>query len=175
MDWWRYFNTSHVTVYRPTGSLLLLPLLNFNTSHVTVYQTAPGGNGHSKIISIHPMLRFIHYNMLFQMQLKPFQYIPCYGLSIFIKYFIIMCLEFQYIPCYGLSSIISVLISSGIDFNTSHVTVYQKRETNNRKENKISIHPMLRFIFVVSLLGFQISIFQYIPCYGLSQTIQIRL
>ena len=75
------FNTSHVTVYRLLMSRWQILRANFNTSHVTVYRSGVG-NCDSAI--------------------NIFQYISCYGLSVFTCRVIIFPLN----------------------FNTSHVTVY---------------------------------------------------
>ena len=122
-------------------------------------------------ISIHPMLRFIPINARSNGSDITFQYIPCYGLSIAedacVQYF----LSFQYIPCYGLSLILNVIQGRFCNFNTSHVTVYHNSITARQNCTYISIHPMLRFITITPVLFLKSPIFQYIPCYGLSNTI----
>ena len=77
---------------------------NFNTSHVTVYLRSDGSL------------------CLF----TGFQYISCYGLSLWVAGYESRRLEFQYISCYGLSTIIRVFCIISI----------------------ISIHLMLRFILL---------------------------
>ena len=97
---------------------------DFNTSHVTVYQTAPGGNGHSKIISIHLMLRFIEE--------EPQGFHSVWLISIHLMLRFIKVEEvflpaervFQYISCYGLSGHRNDIDDLYANFNTSHVTVY---------------------------------------------------
>mgnify|MGYP006918913467 CR=1 FL=1 len=98
---------------------------NFNTSHVTVYPIALCGSAGFFRISIHPMLRFIIQNRNKQTLPDIFQYIPCYGLS-------------------GLTFLRMVML---INFNTSHVTVYQHSSYEKATCKVISIHPMLRFIY----------------------------
>ena len=56
------------------------------------------------------------------------------------------------------------------NFNTSHVTVYPFKETENAPGHRISIHPMLRFILLKKRKMLLDIEFQYIPCYGLSRT-----
>ena len=56
-----------------------------------------------KPISIHPMLRFILNDLIYDMAGYLFQYIPCYGLSQKAKQEELKAKIFQYIPCYGLS------------------------------------------------------------------------
>ena len=54
------------------------------------------------------------------------------------------------------------------NFNTSHVTVYQKDWTAKVADSTISIHLMLLFIFSLCCFINSIKIFQYISCYCLS-------
>ena len=100
-----------------------------------------------KLISIHPMLRFIETFAKEHPADAKFQYIPCYGLSYAFNRWCVAAVIFQYIPCYGLSTAVVFQQSSGLNFNTSHVTVYHKT-AHHREEEKMK--------------------FQYIPCYGLS-------
>ena len=77
---------------------------NFNTSHVTVYQVIKGIDYHYIKISIHPMLRFIGsgcWNL-------------CIGLYISIHPMLRFIARRGHCPIYVLN------------FNTSHVTVYQR-------------------------------------------------
>ena len=53
---------------------------------------------------------------------------------------------FQYISCYGLSFPKSNRRRRKNNFNTSHVTVYQKSSISSTIRKTISIHLMLRFI-----------------------------
>ena len=64
---------------------------------------------------------------------------------------------------------LSLCTLSFLDFNTSHVTVYQCLFYLYCSYIFISIHPMLRFILTALLLFRMNTKFQYIPCYGLSQ------
>ena len=77
-------------------------------------------------------------------------------------------IRFQYISCYCLSRTNLMVWKMVYDFNTSHVTVYQKQLYKNRNSTDISIHLMLLFILVrvSTLLG--TKLFQYISCYCLS-------
>ena len=96
----------------------------FNTSHVTVYPS-------SSLCSI---------------QLTLFQYISCYCLSIAVKTKESVLVIFQYISCYCLSHLWQLHLLVWLDFNTSHVTVYQ----------------------AMSEREFVVIKFQYISCYCLS-------
>ena len=119
-----------------------------------------------------------------------FQYIPCYGLSIqrknalYISIVISIHPMLRFIGCYSPSEIKGYAISihpmlrfiSGslvflnelIHFNTSHVTVYQKEATVNWftfhyfNTSHVTVYPEK------SSTTPNTSIFQYIPCYGLS-------
>ena len=149
--------------------------------------------------------------------LQAFQYIPCYCLSqnrvihaieIFISIhpmllFIVVVPEitndrliFQYIPCYCLSMLPPAFFCVNSYFNTSHVTVYHHKLSNQRKKAQISIHPMLLFIYLSHITDHacisisihpmllfircqlswlsQFHLFQYIPCYCLSTTTAIN-
>ena len=141
-----HFNTSHVTVYRAKAKVRKGERRNFNTSHVTVYQ--------------------------------------------WIKITTDVFDEFQYIPCYCLSLQCIAVFMSFCNFNTSHVTVYLYNVLLFLCPFAISIHPMLLFISDVAIFnshpdiisihpmllfigtlakGYKITgIFQYIPCYCLS-------
>ena len=104
-----------------------------------------------------------------------FQYISCYGLSLVQASVNLYLQLFQYISCYGLSWDKSDNSEHFYDFNTSHVTVYQKlmpcgtgtdchfntshvtvyhfSESRSNISNHISIHLMLRFIKVQNQLA----------------------
>ena len=163
---------------------------DFNTSHVTVYRIAFILGNEVSVISIHPMLRFIDYGAP-TMRKRFFNFntshVTVYqnptlqpkGLS-----------SFQYIPCYGLSMEQRRIIVWLSYFNTSHVTVYRDLFgalpfgyaisihpmlrfilcwlVQYMFRMSISIHPMLRFIFLLQLHVPGKFLFQYIPCYGLS-------
>ena len=143
-------------------------LFHFNTSHVTVYPDICKRRGHH----------------------RAFQYISCYGLSLVQASVNLYLQLFQYISCYGLSWDKSDNSEHFYDFNTSHVTVYQKlmpcgtgtdchfntshvtvyhfSESRSNISNHISIHLMLRFIRTLYCNAPGIGEFQYISCYGLS-------
>ena len=121
------------------------------------------------------MLRFIWFWKLQVGMISLFQYIPCYGLSgtsfamvadsdisihpmlRFIKYrylFLLPTYWFQYIPCYGLSITMKWKNGRLLNFNTSHVTVYLRRIIGIEVRKRISIHPMLRFIYIFIFTDF---------------------
>ena len=54
------------------------------------------------------------------------------------------------------------------NFNTSHVTVYRQKSNMNFFVKLISIHLMLRFIYLELIISGNTTKFQYISCYGLS-------
>ena len=114
------------------------------------------------------MLRFIRTLYCNAPGIGEFQYISCYGLSLVQASVNLYLQLFQYISCYGLSWDKSDNSEHFYDFNTSHVTVYQKLmpcgtgtdchfNTSHvtvyhffgaiaRRHAVISIHLMLRFI-----------------------------
>ena len=126
--------------------------IHFNTSHVTVYRSTSIQPVWIPAISIHLMLRFI-----------PLSAIKAYELP-----------EFQYISCYGLSLLRHPLPCSAYNFNTSHVTVYPYNVRVERIRRYISIHLMLRFIYAGGGEHSDYPIFQYISCYGLSESLVLK-
>ena len=75
-----------------------------------------------------------------------FQYISCYCLSNTYVQIHMDCTSFQYISCYCLSRVEKYLEVLKQNFNTSHVTVYQKCVPISYVSRQISIHLMLLFI-----------------------------
>ena len=97
-------------------------------------------------ISIHPMLRFIRSGRRATRAAALFQYIPCYGLSNrSVK-------RIQIIPYFNTSHVtvyqkkLHGNTFHRVNFNTSHVTVYRYFADIYERVYRISIHPMLRFI-----------------------------
>ena len=125
-----YFNTSHVTVYQVKAINSMTEEEHFNTSHVTVYLNHFTRNASAIIISIHPMLRFIIRSRS----------------SFFISLIISIHPMLRFILKGQLQS-----FNELNDFNTSHVTVYQRPNCTGAKRRRISIHPMLRFICDVNV------------------------
>ena len=109
-------------------------------SWVSTYQKC-----HSNI-SIHPMLRFIFQNAHKSRRDLLFQYIPCYGLSIWRW---------------------NIYLQGWISIHPMLRFINKPLEKWNYTK-WISIHPMLRFILDTEMAQQEKSIFQYIPCYGLS-------
>ena len=141
----RYFNTSHVTVYRKLHCARNVKNSNFNTSHVTVYRIRSLRRGciifdfNTSHVTVYPNSGSCSSHV------SGFQYISCYCLSICSIGFIFHCpisihlmllfiviraslspisYRFQYISCYCLSSTTHRSLEQSIYFNTSHVTVY---------------------------------------------------
>ena len=94
------------------------------------------------------MLRFIRIVESVPEVLVPFQYISCYGLSLNAMALAKKRNIFQYISCYGLSGPRNPELEENQNFNTSHVTVYRDSQTQKYSWEIISIHLMLRFIYV---------------------------
>ena len=144
------------------------------------------------IISIHLMLRFIKIFPIPSSLHHIFQYISCYGLSVDLKTEDEINANFNtshvtvYLEKYPFllsrrrnfnTSHVTVyqdamyaICMKILDFNTSHVTVYHCRKCNDCNCRWISIHLMLRFIDHFHLLNLNLTIFQYISCYGLSES-----
>ena len=148
---------------------LNLRMMRFNTSHVTLYLTAATGQ---KITVV-------------------FQYISCYSLSAKNWAMDHLECEFQYISCYSLSYQNSETELVKFCFNTSHVTLYPKRDRSYLFRSScfntshvtlyrgiwcwfccrgsVSIHLMLLFIELQGIQIIQTKRFQYISCYSLSK------
>ena len=182
------FNTSHVTVYLLLSVRLLLFAL---FQYISCYCLSSLANliPLAYLISIHLMLLFIDGDATRALMTQKFQYISCYCLStmfylsllnlqisihlmlLFIfteARSVLLKILFQYISCYCLSILYGKNIPEDGNFNTSHVTVYRKRNhlrlntlqhfntshvtvyrrCTERKESptRISIHLMLLFI-----------------------------
>ena len=170
----------------------------FNTSHVTVYRqirAAPFGMWIFQYISCYGLSR---YQDTVNSILELFQYISCYGLSSVLVCKICDFFLFQYISCYGLSYHFSSIYH--MNFLFQYISCYGLScfGLNNRKLSiMISIHLMLRFIFqellhimqlqhyfntshvtvyhTATKLILKLLRFQYISCYGLSDTWELGL
>ena len=162
-----HFNTSHVTVYQnSTPSFNLISKFQYISCYCLSSKASQGRC--NKEISIHLMLLFISCNRTPTASDASFQYISCYCLS--------SCQQHSWQLVYN--------------FNTSHVTVYQRLKSWMKSIHLISIHLMLLFITKweqCTLCRLNISIhlmllfihytvhspnhlheFQYISCYCLS-------
>ena len=103
-------------------------------------------------ISIHPMLRFIFSSEIATLQNQIFQYIQCYGSSVFCLVETRDFSQFQYIQCYGSSNGLAIGVMLLVYFNTSNVTVHHMSRLDGSCFFLISIHPMLRFIWMEKFL-----------------------
>ncbi len=120
----RYFNTSHVTVYRPPPrQRLQYRAISLHLMLLFINGTMILGYSHL-LISIHLMLLFIRMAAVGGERSIVFQYISCYCLSVSGFDSFISAHLFQYISCYCLSGLSLGLFNDQADFNTSHVTVY---------------------------------------------------
>ena len=123
---------------------------NFNTSHVTVYLWD----------ILHPFSPCHHFNTS---HVTVYQALR--GCESLVP-------EFQYISCYGLSRLNARMQRICTNFNTSHVTVYPwKMSGRSRKRcyfntSHVTVYLNLNYL-VVKGKGFQ-----YISCYGLSNTVK---
>ena len=141
-----HFNTSHVTVYRFEIQAYKECRKNFNTSHVTVYRQKKRHVSGLRLISIHPMLRFIsaprpsccceagisiHPMLRFirveLWQTRQYSDISIHPMLRFIKCKKSVCIKSGIIsihPMLRFITMLHVMIDALCDFNTSHVTVY---------------------------------------------------
>jgi|GEM_PF-3370024 len=97
-------------------------------------------------VSIHLMLRFIGHCTLYSFGLYRFQYISCYGLSLWTFVQKRMDKKFQYISCYGLSEI--DCYPTGDDMLFQYISCYGLSTFSHFRHacQNVSIHLMLRFI-----------------------------
>ena len=121
-----HFNTSHVTVYPCDAEDQLLIIFHFNTSHVTVYRSL-----HSAVCFSRPDFNTSHvtvYHYLQSMHMDFFLHFNTSHVTVYRNQqgYRKVAKQFQYIPCYGLSPVCHCW---GQDLG-------------------ISIHPMLRFIYL---------------------------
>ena len=140
-------------------------------------------------ISIHPMLRFNMYPHSGSCIKRNFNtsYVTVQLCGIGLR--LVIRIKFQYILCYG-STVFAIYASYAYpNFNTSYVTVQRcsaARASSKRgrfqyilcygstrsqcsaysRQNSISIHPMLRFNVELYTNKKDLDAFQYILCYG---------
>ena len=115
------------------------------------------------------MLLFIPHSQDNGSSVTWFQYIPCYCLSLNVPPHHLPSILFQYIPCYCLSAITAPARIAHMNFNTSHVTVYQNwmNWSSSIKQNFNTSHVTV-YLSLLSSKWWLASKFQYIPCYCLS-------
>ena len=132
--------------YCQSNSIIYNILYCFNISHVTLYRKYSCQNSRRRWVSIHLMLLFIFFCILFLLSPSWFQYISCYSLSVqgaaempwlisFNTSHVTLYLQqmvadadevtFQYISCYSLSPAWLYFVKFEGSFNTSHVTLCQ--------------------------------------------------
>ena len=142
----RYFNTSHVTVYRKLHCARNVKNSNFNTSHVTVYRIRSLRRGciifdfNTSHVTVYPNSGSCSSHV------SGFQYISCYCLSECFCFFHISLRHFNTSHVTVYPSQTPEWLASAFHFNTSHVTVYP----------------------YAALVSSFIAPFQYISCYCLS-------
>ena len=154
--------------YCQSNSIIYNILYCFNTSHVTLYRKYSCQNSRRRWVSIHLMLLFIFFCILFLLSPSWFQYISCYSLSMrFIMDLLRRkCFNTSHVTLYP--TVKRSLTSSMKRFNTSHVTLYLAPVSILIWSPAVSIHLMLLFI---GKFNFEVSFiqeFQYISCYSLS-------
>ena len=112
--------------YCQSNSIIYNILYCFNTSHVTLYRKYSCQNSRRRWVSIHLMLLFIFFCILFLLSPSWFQYISCYSLSMrFIMDLLRRkCFNTSHVTLYP--TVKRSLTSSMKRFNTSHVTLYRE-------------------------------------------------
>ena len=126
----------------------MIGLHHFEFQYISCYCLSGSVRIHRSlmVISIHLMLLFIGDFVWHRTAAVEFQYISCYCLSISISLKSYQLTLFQYISCYCLSDLGIMTGQAEANFNTSHVTVYQRAGDSTVCTSKISIHLMLLFI-----------------------------
>ena len=182
------FNTSHVTLYRQSISLLHLYL---KFQYISCYSLSIIETlwNVKKFVSIHLMLLFIELGRIARE--------AAYRVSIHLMLLFIMFLDsflrtisaFQYISCYSLSSTgmsdpCQPLVSIHLmllfimcyhrmsffvkGFNTSHVTLYQFRKPRLYVLSAFQYISCYSLSMRLSEIKIPTDLFQYISCYSLS-------
>ena len=133
--------------YCQSNSIIYNILYCFNTSHVTLYRKYSCQNSRRRWVSIHLMLLFIFFCILFLLSPSWFQYISCYSLSMrFIMDLLRRkCFNTSHVTLYP--TVKRSLTSSMKRFNTSHVTLYLAPVSILIWSPAVSIHLMLLFIY----------------------------
>ena len=110
--------------YCQSNSIIYNILYCFNISHVTLYRKYSCQNSRRRWVSIHLMLLFIFFCILFLLSPSWFQYISCYSLSVQ------GAAEMPWLISFNTSHVTLYLASfsditfPNVGFNTSHVTLY---------------------------------------------------
>ena len=120
------------------------------------------------------MLRFNTFWVNSFTLLEKFQYILCYGSTGISKSSLISIAWFQYILCYG--STVVKLKNPDVKDIFQYILCYGSTLWCANKSLAslcISIHPMLRFNYVLNGIDWKQRKFQYILCYGSTPTIKL--
>ena len=175
--------------YCQSNSIIYNILYCFNTSHVTLYRKYSCQNSRRRWVSIHLMLLFIFFCILFLLSPSWFQYISCYSLSSASFHINLesSCFNTSHVTLYRCKgprkcpgSLVSIhlmllfiysrwsLMRTKWRFNTSHVTLYHHPFLQDLWLLRVSIHLMLLFISGMVVFRKVWREFQYISCYSLS-------
>ena len=119
----------HLMLLFINASAIPLPTVSSVSIHLMLLfiYGRPDTSVYSDHVSIHLMLLFIGWLQEEFEKRGWFQYISCYSLSTYHTRYNKYPNRFQYISCYSLSTSWDLIRFSYCRFNTSHVTLYQRR------------------------------------------------
>ena len=143
-----HISIHHMFWFKPSSLKTSVSQPYFNTSYVLVQ--AP---------------RILLYKTL-----NIFQYIICFGSSVYNLNCHISKPLFQYIICFGSRKLICIGSPFLVDFNTSYVLVQGRWGNKSCSTKQISIHHMFWFKFTFGINILPNPIFQYIICFGSRNT-----
>ena len=155
--------------YCQSNSIIYNILYCFNISHVTLYRKYSCQNSRRRWVSIHLMLLFIFFCILFLLSPSWFQYISCYSLSVQ------GAAEMPWLISFNTSHVtlyLQQMVADADEVTFQHISCYSLSDQYTVKpfSNTVSIHLMLLFIEKKLSDMEQKIAFQYISCYSLSHS-----
>ena len=131
--------------YCQSNSIIYNILYCFNTSHVTLYRKYSCQNSRRRWVSIHLMLLFIFFCILFLLSPSWFQYISCYSLSVQ------GAAEMPWLISFNTSHVtlyLQQMVADADEVTFQHISCYSLSDQYTVKpfSNTVSIHLMLLFI-----------------------------
>ena len=131
--------------YCQSNSIIYNILYCFNISHVTLYRKYSCQNSRRRWVSIHLMLLFIFFCILFLLSPSWFQYISCYSLSVQ------GAAEMPWLISFNTSHVtlyLQQMVADADEVTFQHISCYSLSDQYTVKpfSNTVSIHLMLLFI-----------------------------
>ena len=131
--------------YCQSNSIIYNILYCFNISHVTLYRKYSCQNSRRRWVSIHLMLLFIFFCILFLLSPSWFQYISCYSWSVQ------GAAEMPWLISFNTSHVtlyLQQMVADADEVTFQHISCYSLSDQYTVKpfSNTVSIHLMLLFI-----------------------------